>query len=208
MFWYQWLALISLIICAISCFYHFFFLIRLGKPKDYAAPAGTTGEAIRYSFTGAMSPAKKESAYLHLPTYTAGIFYHIGTFMSISLFFLFLFDIYPGGFIRWGFAGLLLISGTSGLIILIKRMSSKQLRTLSNPDDFISNILVTLLHFMSMLALFLPAIHPAYFITSSLLLLYLPLGKLKHIIYFFAARYQLGHFYGWRGVWPPKKINS
>lgn len=208
MFWYQWLALISLIICTTNCFYHFFYLIRSGRPKDYAAPAGTTGAAIRYSFTGAMSPAKKESAYLHLPTYTAGIFYHIGTFLSIFLFFLFLLNYYPQGILMWIPAGILVISGSSGLIILIKRMLNKQLRSLSNPDDFISNILVTIVHFMSMLALFLPVIHPAYFVTISLLLLYLPLGKLKHTIYFFAARYHLGHFYGWRGVWPPKKINN
>jgi hypothetical protein len=43
-----------------------------------------------------------------------------------------------------------------------------------------------------------------YFIAISLLFLYFPLGKLKHAIYFFAARYQLGFFYGWRGVWPPQ----
>ena len=30
-------------------------------------------------------------------------------------------------------------------------------------------------------------------------------GKLKHVVYFFAARYHLGFFYGWRNVWPPHK---
>jgi hypothetical protein len=45
---------------------------------------------------------------------------------------------------------------------------------------------------------------PYYFICAGLLFLYLPLGKLKHSLYFFAARYHLGFFYGWRGIWPVK----
>jgi hypothetical protein len=30
----------------------------------------------------------------------------------------------------------------------------------------------------------------------------MPLGKLRHVVYYFAARYHLGFFYGWRNVWP------
>jgi len=208
MIYYQWLALGSLAICLISCLYHFMLLLRAGKPIDFSAPAGTTRNAIRYSFSGAMSPMKKESAYLHLPTYTAGIFYHIGTFLSIFLFFLFLFSFYPAGVIKWVLGGVLAVSSFSGLAILIKRILGKQLRSLSNPDDFISNILVTGFQVFTLLSLFLEIVRPAYFICVSLLLLYLPLGKLKHTVYFFAARYQLGYFYGWRGVWPPRKINN
>lgn len=32
---------------------------------------------------------QKESAYLHLPTYTAGIFFHIGNFLTIAVYLLF-----------------------------------------------------------------------------------------------------------------------
>jgi hypothetical protein len=37
-------------------------------------------------------------------------------------------------------------------------------------------------------------------------MLYIPAGKLRHTVYFFAARYHLGYFFGWRGVWPPGKV--
>ena len=33
----------------------------------------------------------------------------------------------------------------------------------------------------------------------------MPLGKLRHAVYYFAARYHLGFFYGWRNVWPNKE---
>ena len=171
---------------------------------DYSQKKGNIGAATRYSFTGAMNPVKKESAYLHFPTYTAGLLYHIGTFLSIFIFILLLFKVEPQGWLSWLFIGTLTISGLSGLGILIKRMTNKELRALSNPDDYISNLLVTTFQLISAIVLNWVTFFPVYFITVSVLLLYLPIGKLKHTIYFFAARYHLGFFYGWRGVWPPK----
>lgn len=203
--WYYWLAIVSSVICLGSLFFHGVRLIRLGSPKDYSQKRGNTSEAIGYAYTGAMSPLKKESAYLHLPTYTAGILYHIGTFMSLFLFILFLVRIFPEGIFNYTISAVLIITGLSGLGILIKRMSKQQLRTLSNPDDYISNLLVSLVQLITAFYLLYPDLAALYFMLISLLFLYLPLGKLKHTIYFFAARYHLGFFYGWRGVWPPKQ---
>lgn len=199
---YVILSLVSLCICLLACGYHVYRILSLGKPRDFSEPAGDINSAVAYSFTGGMSPKKKESAYLHLPTYTAGIIYHLGTFLSIGLFFLIMLNIQPAESLGWILASLLVISGFCGLGIFIKRMIKKELKSLSNPDDYISNLLVT--GFQWMTALFLIFQTPVYFIVVSALLLYLPLGKLKHTIYFFAARYHLGFFYGRRGVWPPK----
>jgi len=101
---------------------------------------------------------------------------------------------------------LFLISFSCGIGILIKRLLKKGLRDLSNPDDYLSNLLVTGFQLMTGIVLLWNQAYPAYFILSSLLLLYFPLSKLKHAIYFFAARYHLGFFFGWRGIWPPKKL--
>ena len=152
-----------------------------------------------------MSPGKKESAYLHLPTYTAGLLYHAGTFVSVGLFFPLLLNAHIEGFLLWSVTGILAVSGLSGIGILTKRMVLPKLRGLSNLDDYVSNVLVTLLQISTLVMLVLGAFAPFYFVSASLLLLYLPLGKLKHALYFFAARYHLGLFYGWRGVWPLKK---
>lgn len=199
------MAIFSLGVCLCSCIYHFIRLLKLGKPEDYAMPA-KKGNAISYSFIGAMNPTKKESAYLHFPTYTAGIFFHLGTFLSIFLFFFFLFWIFPAGIWKWIIFGFLVISGLNGLGIFIKRIVKKELRSLSNPDDYISNLLVSGFHLLTAAVLIFPLLLPVYFVEVSVLLLYLPLGKLKHTVYFFAARYHLGYFFGWRGVWPPNKI--
>lgn len=87
MTWYEWIALCALGISLGTLLFHLIRLVRLGKPIDTAPPAGKVRPAVFYSMTGAMSPAKKESAYLHLPTYIAGILYHLGTFLSFLLFF-------------------------------------------------------------------------------------------------------------------------
>jgi hypothetical protein len=207
MHWYQYITVLSLAVFILACCYHLFRLIRLGKPVDFAPPAGTTGPAILYSFTGAMNPLKKESAFLHLPTYSAGIIYHLGTFLSISLFFLLWFMPLERTTITHFLSLFLLVSVGCGIGILFKRLLKKDLRKLSIPDDYISNVLVSLFQLMSVFILEFSFPLSVYYLITSLLLLYFPLGKLKHAIYFFAARYHLGFFYGWRGIWPPRPLN-
>jgi len=222
--WFQWMALAALAICLTFLLMHFVRLLRLGKPVEYSRPAGKTGKAIRFAFTGAMSPMKKESAYLHLPTYTAGLLYHMGNFLSFFLFFFIISDHKPEGWFAKAIIVFLFITAGSGIGILVKRIIKKELRAISNPDDFISNILVTIFQVMSMLILAFPILQssnppifqspnhpifiPTYYLIFTLLALYIPVGKLRHTVYFFAARYHLGYFFGWRGVWPPGKLKS
>ena len=206
MSWYYYTAFASFGVCLINSLFHLIRLICLGKPMDYAPSAGKSTPAILYSFTGAMNPSKKESAFLHLPTYVAGILYHLGTFLSVFMFFFILFHFPLNGICATLLSGFLIITGGCGIGILIKRTVKKELRSLSSPDDYISNLLVTLFQLITALVVLIPAAVPGYCILASFLLLYFPVGKLKHAIYFFAARYHLGLFYGQRGVWPPKTM--
>lgn len=202
---YHYFAAAALLISLIAFLVHFFRLLKLGKPRDLSAPSGNPAAGIVYSFTTGMNPAKKESAFLHLPTYSAGILFHISTFVALAWLILSLSGWQPIAWPAWPLALFFLAGGAAGAGILVKRMADNKLRMLSTPDDYLSNILVTLFQVLSGLAILLPALLPAYLLVSGLLLLYMPLGKLKHAVYFFAARYQLGHFYGWRNVWPPQK---
>jgi hypothetical protein len=203
MTWYSWFTFGAFLFCLAGFAFHFFRLIRLGAQKDFSRPAGTPGSGIVYSFTGAMDPRKKESAYLHLPTYTAGLIYHSGTFVSFLLFVLFFFfGMRPVEFWKWLAIGILSLSGVSGLGILLKRIVLEKLRSLSSPDDYISNILLTIFHLLTIWTLLSESALPYYYLWSGILLLYMPVGKLKHVVYFFAARIHAGLFYGRRGIWP------
>jgi nitrate reductase gamma subunit len=150
-----------------------------------------------------MNPVKKESAYLHLPTYIAGICYHIGTFLSFGLTPVIILRIILPPYLLIIIGSGILISIGCGTGILVKRIVTGKLRHLSSPDDYLSNLLVTLFQVVTFVVIIKGSLFSSYFIFLSLLLLYIPVGKLKHLLYFFAARTQLGNFYGRRGVWPP-----
>ncbi|MBP6977199.1 MAG: hypothetical protein KBB71_02655 [Lentimicrobiaceae bacterium] len=201
----HWIFLISFGICIFICLYFFVRAVILTMPDEYAKARGKVFPALVYSFTNAMKPTRKESAYLHLPTYLGGLVYHLGTFLSFILLFLFFFGLYPS--LPWSaiFASALGISLLAGVSILVKRIIKRELRQLSNADDYISNALVTLLHGMVAVTLLRNSLAPALLIYASVLMLYIPVGKLKHSVYFFSSRIYLALFYGRRGVWPVKE---
>ncbi|MDD4142440.1 MAG: hypothetical protein PHR20_06605 [Bacteroidales bacterium] len=206
------------------------------RVKDYAEAKGSDIDGVEYSCTKAMLPNHKESAYKHLPTYTAGIIFHIGLFTSFILLLLQLIipeflnspplgDKYRIAIKAMSLArefssgrewqdwlrlilGLCLcVSSCCGIAILAKRFMNKTLKDLSNLDDYISNMLVTLFQIASACAMLFPLWAPSkpmLFIVATILFLYIPFGKLRHFIYFFAARIHLGIFFGSRGVWSMK----
>ena len=209
--WYQILAVISAILCITLLTAKLVNLIKLGLPKELSQPSGSVKEGIVYSFTGAMSPKAKESAYMHMPTYLGGIVYHIGTFVSLFLFPFILFlsdkaDRVPV-MILYFVAAALTISSMAGAGILVKRIMTDKLRYFSSADDYISNILTTAIQVVTALIL-IDAIDPVlYYSTAAILFVWMPFGKTRHLLYFFFARVNLGYFYGRRGTWPPIKKN-
>lgn len=209
--WYQILAVISAILCITLLKAKLVNLIKLGLPKELSQPNGSVKEGIVYSFTGAMSPKAKESAYMHMPTYLGGIVYHIGTFVSLFLFPFILFlsdkaDRVPV-MILYFVAAALTISSMAGAGILVKRIMTDKLRYFSSADDYISNILTTAIQVVTALIL-IDAIDPVlYYSTAAILFVWMPFGKTRHLLYFFFARVNLGYFYGRRGTWPPIKKN-
>jgi len=202
--WYLIFALVAFFICTSALLYHLFRIISLGNPRDLSQPTGNPRKAMPYAFVGAMNPTKKESAFLYLPTYTAGIIYHVGTFSALALFFIVIFGVNLPPTLSLILSGFFTISGLFGFGILIKRILKSQMRELSNPDDYISNLLVSIFQWASAGVLLSDTLIPAFLLIAGILFLYIPVGKLKHTVYFFAARYHLGFYYGRRGVWPPK----
>lgn len=214
---FAWISIGALSCCVIGFLLRFIQLVKGGAPKDLSLKSGSVVKGVIYSNTGAMLPGHKESAYLHLPTYTAGICFHLGNFLSLALY------IWSIICVRYGLgtpallalilAIFLFISCICGFSIFFKRIFSPSLRSLSGFDDYFSNALCTLLQLCGFLLMLfnaydkdIPALYDSFFLVASLLFLWMPVGKIKHLLYYFAARFQLGFFYGWRNTWPPKKI--
>lgn len=169
-----------------------------------AAGRGDIPPAILYSLTAAMMPWKKETASRHPLSYALGIGYHGGIFLSFIWLVLFFFGARLQGTIADISMLLLFLAAICGLVLLVKRMATPAMRYFSNPDDYFSNLIAT--GFVALTAFTLRSERslPALFIYAGILLLYIPVGKLRHAVYFGLARIYLGLFYGRRGVWPTR----
>ena len=202
---YHWFLLCGFAVFIFSVLVHLILIARKPSLDDLTAAKGSISQGIAYSATLAMSPFKKETAYLHFPTYTAGVVFHLGAFLSLGWLIVHFINLELISIVRLISAGLILVSGICGILILIKRIFNGKLRRLSTPDDYFSNIIVTGFLILSTLSLVNQEIIPILFVYGTILFLYMPLGKLRHAVYFFVARFYLGLFYGKRGTWPPPK---
>jgi nitrate reductase gamma subunit len=188
--------------CILAFGYSLVRMIAAGGLSDHAAPRGRPLAAVAYSFTWAMLPWKKESARLHPASYGLGVAFHLGTFVTfLWVAVLFFGAVLPQGVIAAS-SVLLGLTAACGLALLVKRIVTPALRYYSNPDDYFSNILVTGLQALAAVCLARGGPDRALLVYAGIVLFYLPLGKLRHAVFFFTARIFLGLFYGRRGVWP------
>lgn len=177
--------------------------IRMGRaPAPVAPPKGSAGAGVLYALTAAFAPWAKESASRHLPSYLAGIVYHVAvaTMLLRLAASLLPWPLPPG-------AGPLLAAvfaagAAAGASLLVKRGLDARLRAVSIPDDFIANAAVTLTLFAALVAALDPARVPLLQWVGAVLLLYVPLGKLRHMAFLLTSRRLVGSFYGRRGVRP------
>jgi hypothetical protein len=198
----QWFLLGAFAVFLVAALHVSFRAVSSGGTRDFAARRGNTPSAVFYSITGAMLPWKKESARLHPASYTLGITFHLGVFLG----FLWVVVLFVGfdlaHILRTASAGLLLVTSLCGVALLVKRIVDPKLRYFSSADDYFSNVLVTGFQVVTALGLLKQEMLSGLFVYAGILLLYIPVGKLRHAIYFGFARFHLGRFYGRRGVWP------
>jgi len=175
-----------------------------GGRKDTSARAGSPLRGVFYNFTAAMSPRHKETTRLHPVKFAVGVAMHLGILAAIAKLVLLIVD---PGFESWRSVALgsaLGVAALCGLTLLVRRFLSATLRGISSFDDYVSVLLV--IGFLALAALEELGVvgRPAFFVTSAALFFYLPLGKLRHALFFFVARADYGRRLGHRGVYPPK----
>lgn len=178
-----------------------------GKRVLFAKPAGDPTRGAVYAFTKGMLPWAKESVRMNPASYAAGMTFHAGVFTAFLLLASSIFEIWVPYRLLVALRILLLAGGLAGLALLGKRLLQPQLRGLSNVDDFVSNLLSTLFTLFAFAATFSLSLLTAWKVEAILLLIYLPLGKIRHCFFFFTTRYHLGAFFGRRGTFPPSETH-
>lgn len=181
-----------------------------GSRRYFAVPAGSARRGVFYAFGAGMSPTAKESAREHPVVYLTGISYHLGIFAAAVWLVLLLVDptapagSFAGSGLLVAAARILTLLGTlAGVALLVRRIATSNLRRLSRPDDYLSNLLATGFAALACGRTFTPAIEPLFLAGAIALLFYLPVGKIRHCFFFFTTRYHLGVLFGRRGTFPP-----
>lgn len=177
-----------------------------GRRPLYAPAAGSAARGVFYAFGPGMSPMAKESTRTHPWAYALGVAYHLGVFAAFGYLLLLLIGaerVLDPAMLPGRALGVLLFAGVlGGLGLLVRRFTTAHLRGLSVPDDAVANLLTTGFVALAGARLWSPALEPALLATAMLLLCYVPLGKIRHCVFFFVSRRHLGRHFGRRGTFP------
>jgi len=174
-------------------------VLRRGYRLELGAPKGDPRRGILYSLTFSMLPWKKDSTRRHPWTYAAGMGMHLGVFLTVVFALLRRFASWP----EWSGPLFALAAGVglvSALGLLVKRGTRSYMHAISSTDDFLANVLVQLYLLGGLLTALLPAANAFWRLSAILLLLYVPLGKIYHMLLFFVSRALFGLQFGRRGV--------
>lgn len=173
-----------------------------GLKPVYAVSAGSERRGVIYAFFKGMLPSEKESVRKHIPTFVGGMFYHAGIFAALAYLALLFFQFDMGPAATQVIRIVVAVGLVSGVALLIKRLSLSKMRAISTPDDVIANALVDLFLAAALAVSFSLELLPFYLIAAILLFLYIPLGKIRHCVFFFCTRTIFGRLFGRRGVLP------
>lgn len=150
-----------------------------------------------------MSPSAKESVREHLPTWFAGVGYHLGIFAGLGYVALLLVGVEVEGILLRVLQVPLLAGAFCGTGLLAKRAFTPRLRGLSCPDDFLSNLLATVFVALAFARTISLGVDAVFLAETMLLFFWVPLGKIRHCLFFFTTRYYMGTHFGRRGTFPP-----
>ncbi len=168
--------------------------------NDKSDPKDSAVKGILYAFTLGMAPWAKESTRIHMLAYTRGIAFHVGIFAGLAALVASpWFDAIPF-VIRGLFAVIIGFSATMGAAGGVMRVAEHNLRGISTRDDHASVWLVSLWLAATASALISNAFVPAMYVVGAAMLLYAPISKIRHCIYFYFARLFYGLHIGRRGV--------
>jgi len=176
---------------------------RGARRPDFSRSAGSRARGLGYAFTGAMTPRHKETIRLHPIEFGIGLLLHAGVGIALLGALLLLAGTAFG--ITWlrALRPVLGLALLGGIALFLRRCVSRNLRAISNLDDFLAILATCGLLGLAGIAS-APRAGALLFYTGALLL-YVPVGKLRHVLFCPVARGEVGVRLGYRGVYPPPK---
>jgi len=202
MFFAQLLTLIGLTAGLFGIYIRYAETKRRALPTDKSPIKGNISHGITYAFTTGMMPWSKESTRIHMIAYLRGIGFHIGIFTAIGTVIVSpLWDFIPP-LLSLALFWILILGAFLGVAGGLMRIVEHNLRGLSLPDDHFAVWVTTLFITVAGLGLMNEAFVIPMYIIAAITFVYIPLGKIRHCLYFFFSRMFFGKFFGRRAVFP------
>jgi len=201
----RWLALsvvVAFLFAVLGIAHTLWATRRFGSRRPLAPAVGGEDAGIRYALFAGMMPWAKESARKHVPTFLAGVVYHMGIAAGFIVLLAVLTSYNAAEPVRSILFSCLVGGAVAGAGLLVKRQATYALRAISTPDDYMANGLVTAFVIAAAATLRAGQFAVPFLAIAVLLLLYVPLGKIRHCALFFVSRITFGRFFGRRGVLP------
>jgi hypothetical protein len=206
---WQLLALAGLATGLIGIYLRYTETKRRPLPTDKSPVKGNISHGITYAFTAGMMPWAKESTRIHMIAYLRGIGFHVGIFAAIAAVILSPFWGALPPFLAQILFWILMLGAVLGAAGGVMRIAEHNLRGLSLPDDHFAVWLTTIFILVAGLALVNEAFVGLMYVVSAIMFIYIPLGKIRHCLYFFFSRLFFGKFFGRRAVFPhPETVNG
>ena len=170
---------------------------------EHSRRAGSPVRGIGYSFSVAMTPRHKESVRRHPFKFVTGVLMHVGIVTSLVAVLLLL--VWPplARAVLSLSRPLVALALAAALVLLVRRPLAPDLKAMSVPDDYLASLATGGLLALALLHSLGAVVDVVLLSYAALFFVYLPLGKLRHAAFFFAARGDYGRRLGYRGVYPP-----
>ncbi len=204
----QWFALAGLVLCVTGLALRWRRSMRRAMARDLAPARGSAQAGVAYSFSAGMMPWAKESTRRHWAAYLRGIGFHVGIFIGLPLLLMSPWWGLAPQSVRLGVAVALGLSALLALAGVVMRASERILRELSTADDYVAIGLVGAFLALEAAGLAAAVWMPAMYLATGVMLAYIPLGKIRHCLYFFFARLFFGQFVGRRAVIHPQAASG
>lgn len=208
------LPAIALAVMVLGCSLRIGWILRFPGGKEHRTYLRPSDSSHWWSGTQAVFqvalPWTLASARRHPLRYVEFMILHLG--IAASILASFLIPYAPAAIahpiVLRGFQIVLGAALLAGASRLRRRMSDRYLVAISTPDDYFAISLVMVWLAFGILAVSIgPEISSwprlTYFLLTSLMLIYVPFGKILHYIYYPFARWYLGRTLGYAGGYPP-----
>jgi hypothetical protein len=202
----QLIASVALIITVVALALRWRAAQRLPIVFERTVAKGSPFSGLIYAFTLGMAPWAKESTRIHYVAYLRGIFFHVGIFLGLgALLISFWWNMLPT-WLLWLIALVTGLGALSGFMGNVMRRAEHNLRALSSKDDHASVFIVSLWLATMTIALLDATWLPTMYVVAAAMLIYMPISKIRHCIYFFFSRRFFGLFIGRRAVVHPQHV--